>query len=197
MWRRLWWIGVLVGSLVLALFLLRPTPSPSRAAPAAPATNVPDVALQDFHLIETRSGTTLWEVRADRAEVHEREGYAILSRVTHPVQVTLYSSQGQLACTANRAFVNLKTKDVRLEGAVTARSDHGAELKTEMVRWIAATRQLRTDQPVMVSRGALVTRGRGLEAETALERVQILQNISSQVWPAGGSPTGTGGRSRP
>ena len=195
--HRLWWMGGVGGVLVLALLLLRPAPSVTPAAPAASPTTAPEVTLQDFHLLETRSGTTLWDVRADRAEVHEREGYAILSQVTHPVQVTLYSSQGQLACTANRAFVDLKTKDVRLEGAVTARSDQGAELKTEMLRWIAATRQLRTDQPVLVSRGGLVTRGRGLEAETALERVQILQNISSQVWAAGGSPTETGGRSRP
>ncbi len=197
MWRWPWRLGLFIGSLALTPLVVGPTLSPARAAPAAPSTEAPEVSVQDFHLIETRSGTTLWEVRADRAEVHEREGYATLSRVTHAVEVTLYSSQGRLTCTANRAVVDLKTKDVRLEGAITARSDQGAELKTEMLRWIAATRQLRTDQAVTVTRGALVTRGRGLEAETALERVQILQNITSQVGSAGGLPPGTGERSRP
>ncbi len=197
MWRRLWWTGGLLGALILTVLLLRPPLATTRAAPAAPPTNVPDVTVQDFHLIETRSGTTLWEVRADRAEVHEQEGYAVLIRVAHPIQVTLFSSQGRLLCTANRAVVDLHSKDVRLEGAVTARSDQGAELKTEALRWIAATRQLRTDQPVTVSRGNLVTRGRGLEAETALERVQILQSISSQVWAARESPTTPGWTAQP
>ncbi len=196
--RRLWWTGGVAGGLVLALLLLWPPRSTTRAAPAAPATNPPEVTVQDFHLIETRGGATLWDVRADRAEVHEQEGYAVLSRVTHPIQVTLYSaSRGQLVCTAQRAIVDLKSKYVQLEGAVTARSDQGAELKTEALRWIAASRQLRTDQPVTVSRGNLLTRGRGLEAETALERVQILQNITSQLSPAGGALPAPGRTARP
>ncbi len=197
MWRRLWWVGVVAAALVLVLVLMRPAPPPLRAAPAAPQTDVPEVTVEDFHLIETRGASTLWEVKADRAVVHERDGYAVLSRVSRPVQVTLHSSQGQLACTADRAVVDLKTKDVQLEGAVTGRSDQGAELKTERLRWIAATRQLRTDQPVTVSRAGLVTRGRGLEAETALERVQILQQISSQLWPTRGSAPAVGGKARP
>ncbi len=144
----------------------------------------PDITLQQIHMIETRGGSRLWELRADRAEVHEREGYAVLSRVSRPVEVTLYSSQGQLSCTANRVTVDLTTKDVRLEGGVFARSDQGTELRTEALRWLAASRRLQTDQPVTVSRGGLVSRGRGLEAETDLEQVRIFQNITSQVRPA-------------
>jgi LPS export ABC transporter protein LptC len=146
-------------------------------------------------MVETRGGTKLWEVRADRAEVHEREGYTVLSRITRPVEVTLYSSQGQVTCTANRATVDLASKDVRLEGGVVARSEQGTELKTETLRWIAASRRLQTDQAVTVSRGGLQTRGRGLEAETGLERVRILQNITSQLRSPSGGPTSAPGRS--
>jgi LPS export ABC transporter protein LptC len=143
-------------------------------------------------MIETRGGSRLWELRADRAEVHEREGYTILSRVTRPVEVTLYSSQGQLTCTANRATVNLTTKDVRMEGGVVARSDQGTELRTEALRWLAASRRLKTDQPVTVSRGGLVSRGRGLEAETDLEQVRIFQNITSQLRSPATAPAPAG-----
>jgi LPS export ABC transporter protein LptC len=132
-------------------------------------------------MIETRGGSKLWELRADRAEVHEREGYTVLSRVNRPVEVTLYSNQGQLVCTANRATVDLTTKDVRLEGGVFGRSDQGTELRTEALRWLAASRRLHTDQPVTLSRGGWLSRGRGLEAETDLEQVRIFQNITSQM----------------
>ena len=187
MWRRLWWILPLIGVLSLALFKLGSFPVASGANPPAPVTaDPPDVTLREIHLIETSSGSTLWEVRADRAEVHEREGFTVLTRVVRPVEVTLYSNQDRLVCTANKATLDLRTKDVRLEGSVVGRSDQGTELKTEVLKWIAASRSLQTDQPVTVSRGGLVTRGRGMEAETGLERVRILQNITSQLTPAAG-----------
>jgi LPS export ABC transporter protein LptC len=187
MWRQLWWIPLIVGLLVLALFKLGSSPVASGSAPPVPVTgDSPDVTLREIHIIETRSGSTLWEVRADRAEVHEREGYTVLSRVIRPVEVTLYSNQGQLNCTANQATLDLKTKDVRLEGGVTGRSDQGTELKTEALKWIAASRRLQTDQTVTVIRGGVLTRGRGMDAETGLERVRILQNITSQITPAAG-----------
>lgn len=135
-------------------------------------------------MVETRDGAKLWEIRADRVEVNERDGFTVLTRVNSPIQIAFYSSQGQATCVANRATLDLKTKDVRLEGAVVARSDQGMELKTEQLRWLAASRRLQTDQPVTITRGALVSRGRGLEAETDLERVRMFQNITSQLGPA-------------
>jgi LPS export ABC transporter protein LptC len=198
MWRRLCWMLSIVGVLALVLFTLGSSPAASGGTPLPPGTtDAPDVTLRQIHMIETREGSTLWEIRADRAEVHEREGYTVLSRVVRPVEVLLYSTQGQLTCTANRATLDLKTKDVRLEGGVVGRSDQGTELKTETLKWIAASRRLQTDQAVTVSRGGVLTRGRGMEAETGLERVRILQNITSQIKPAAGpglpTPTGRNG----
>ena len=165
----------------LVALALRQERGASGASPSPAAQTAPEVTLRQIHMIETREGARLWELWADRAEVHEREAYTVLFREQRPVEVTLYSSQGQLTCTANRAMVDLKTKDVRLEGGVIARSDQGTELRTEALRWLAASRRVQTDRPVMVSRGGLVSRGRGLEAETDLEQVRIFQNITSQV----------------
>jgi LPS export ABC transporter protein LptC len=166
----------LLGALVWLPLLLT-----SPAAPQGPANGTPEVTLQSVHMLETRDGARLWEVRADRAEVYEREGYTVLSRLTRPVQVVLYSNQGQLTCQANRATLDLKTKDVRLEGGVHAWSDQGTELRTEFLRWTAASRRLQTDAPVTIRRGSLQSQGRGLEAETGLERMRIFQNITSQL----------------
>jgi LPS export ABC transporter protein LptC len=179
--RIICWILVIVGGLLVAGLALRPERGVSGASPSPPAQTAPEVTLHQIHLTETREGARLWELWADRAEMHERDGYTILFREHRPVEVTLYSSHGQLTCTAERAWVDLKTKDVRLEGGVVARSDQGTELRTEELRWQAASRRVQTDRPVLVSRGGLLSRGRGLEAETDLEQVRIFQNITSQL----------------
>jgi LPS export ABC transporter protein LptC len=161
--------------------------------PGGSGAGSPGILLQQVHMIETRDGSKLWEIRADQAEVNEREEFTVLTRVTQPIEIAFYSSQGKATCVANRATLDLKTKDVRLEGSVVARSDQGMELKTELLKWIASSRRLQTDQPVIITRGTLVSRGRGMEAETDLERVRIFQNITSQLGPM---PT-PAGRSRP
>jgi LPS export ABC transporter protein LptC len=145
----------------------------------------PDLVLRQIHLVETRGDSVVWEVWADQIEMREAEGAGVLSRINNPVLVVLYFSQGQLRCTADRATVDLKTKDIRLDGAVVARSDQGAQLETDSVRWIAASRRLLSDSPVTISRGNLVSHGRGMEAETSLERVRIMRNITSYLQPRG------------
>jgi len=178
------WVLTITGILFVAGTSQVGVRTVSGAEASMPAPRPAEVTLRQVHLIETRDGSRLWELWADRAEVHEREGYAVLSRITRPVEVTLYSGEGQLRCTANRATVDLATKNVRLEGEVFGRSDQGVEIRTESVRWLAASRRLQTDQPVTVSRGGMVSRGRGLEADTDLEQVRIFQNITSQLRPA-------------
>lgn len=192
MWRLMRWVPLIAGPLVLAGLVPTDSSGASGAAPFPPVSTPPDITLRQIHMIETRGGSKLWELRADRAEVHEREGYTVLSRVTRPVEVTLYATQGQLTCTANRATVDLTTKDVRLEGGVVARSDQGTELRTEALRWLAASRRLQTDQSVTVSRGGWLSRGRGLEAETDLEQVRIFQNITSQLRSPATAPAPAG-----
>ena len=188
MWRLTGW-ALFVAGLVLVVGLTLRQGRGATGATLPPSTPTgPELTLRKIHMIETRKGGKLWELWADWAEVHEREGYTVLSREDRPVEVTLYSGQGQLVCTANRATVDLKTKDVRLEGGVIARSDQGTELRTEELRWVSASRRVQTDRPVTVSRGGLVSRGLGLEAETDLEQVRIFQNITSQLRSQASAP---------
>lgn len=180
-------------TMATGLVVLGTAPAARTGEPTRAGTASPSISLQQVHMIETREGSKLWEIRADQVEVNEREGSTVLTRVSRPIQIAFYSSQGQATCVADRATLDLTTKDVRLEGAVVARSEQGVELKTEQLRWIAASRRLHSDQAVTITRGNLVSRGRGLEAETDLERLRLFQNITSQVGPV--APPA--GRSRP
>jgi LPS export ABC transporter protein LptC len=191
------WGLVIVCVLILAGLALRPERGASGASSSPPPSKGPEATLSQIHMIETREGARLWELWADRAEVHEHDGYTNLFRENHPVRVMLYSNQGQLTCTADRAWVDMKTKDVRLEGGVIARSDQGTELRTEELRWLAASRRVQTDRPVAVTRGGLVSRGRGMEGEADLEQVRIFRNITSQLRSPASVPTATSSAGAP
>lgn len=175
-----------------------PPPSPISA-------KGPELEIQGVHMVETKDGSKLWEVRADKAEVFERAGVTHLRQVGVPVEVVLYSSEGTLTASAHEAIIDLKSKDVTLQGDVRGRSDRGTDLRTASLHWVAATRLLHTQDDVVVTRGGLVSVGKGLEAETNLEKVRILSGISSQMTsaPLGATPLpgpsqgrGAGRRSR-
>jgi lipopolysaccharide export system protein LptC len=176
------------------------TPPP----PPLASSKGPELEMQGIHMVESKDGTKLWEVRADKAEVFERDGVSVLRQMDTPVEVILYSSQGTLTALAAEAAIQLKTKDLTLRGDVRGRSDRGTSLRTATLHWTAATRLLHTTDDVVLTRGGMVSTGKGMEAETNLERVRILSGIASQVVPGledpargatgAGAPRATPGR---
>lgn len=157
-----------------------------RAVPASgdgkPDTTA-DVNLTRFHLVETKEGATLWEVWGDRGEVFEKAGLARVTKISKRVTVMLYSAQGKLTARSDGATLNMRTKDIRLEGNVTATSEQGNSLQTQSLDWLAKDRRLFTRSAVTLIRGGLVSSGVGLEAETDLERARLLSRVRSHVAP--------------
>lgn len=153
-----------------------PLPSRERGS-----SSTPDAKVTGFHLVETRSGVKLWEIWGDLAEVFEKEGLARVMKISQQVTVTLYSDQGKLTSRSDKATLNMRTKDVRLEGNVTATSEQGSSLQTQLLDWSAEDRRLSTSSPVTLVKGGLVSRGVGMEAETNLERARLLSRVQSQV----------------
>ena len=142
-----------------------------------------DVRITGFHLVETKDGKTLWELWGDRGEVFEKADVAKVMKISNPVTVMLYSEQGKLTTRSNGATVNMRTKDIHLEGDVTATSEQGNSLQTQSLDWSAKNRRLFTRLPVTLVRGGLVSSGVGLEAETDLERATFLSRVRSHVAP--------------
>ncbi len=186
---RAWFVGAAV-----ILMSVGPFPRQSISLAGASGSAGPEVRLQNVHMLETRAGATLWEVHADQVEVNEQEGVTVLTRAVRPISIVFFSNKGRVTCQANRATLDLRTKDVLMGGAIVARSEDGVELRAESLKWSAASRRLRSDEPVTITRGGLVSRGKGLEAETDLERVKILQNTTSQIMAAPAAPAARRGR---
>lgn len=175
---RLVWIGGVSAVLILLLGAAAGWPLPSRE-PGSSST--PDAKITGFHLVETKSGGKLWEIWGDLAEVFEKEGLARVMKVSQQVIVTLYSDEGRLTSWSDKATLNMRTKDVRLEGNVTATSEKGSSLQTQLLDWSAADRRLSTPSLVTLVKGGLVSKGVGMEAETNLERARLLSRVQSHV----------------
>lgn len=158
--------------------------------------STPDVKITKFHLVETKDGKTLWEVWGDRGEIFEKGEVATVAKVANPVTVVLHSEHGKLTARSNSARVNMRTKDIRLEGNVRATSEQGNSLQTESLDWLAKDRRVSTRMPVTLVRGALTSWGVGMEAETDLERATFLSRVRSHVAPEsiGKKKDGSGAR---
>jgi len=178
--QRLVWIVTVSATLALLLGLAAGAPPSAREQERR---IMPDAKITGFHLVETKDGAKLWEIWGDLAEVFEKEGLARVMKVTQQVTVTLYSGEGKLTSRSDKATLNMRTKDVRLEGNVTATSEVGTSLQTQSLDWSAEDRRLFTQSPVTLVKGGLVSRGVGMEAETNLERARLLSRVQSQLIP--------------
>lgn len=171
----------IVSASVVVTFLMpvaSGAPPPSRAPQRGSA---PDAKISGFHLVETKGGAKLWEIWGDLAEVFEKEGIARVTKISNQVTVTLYSEHGKLTSRSDKATLNMRTKDLRLEGSVSATSELGSSLQTESLIWSAEDRRLFTRSPVTLTKGGLVSRGVGMEAETNLERARLLSRVQSRI----------------
>ncbi len=148
-------------------------------SPASPQG--PDTAIERIRMTETQKGKQVWEVEADRAEVFDDQGKAVLTQVADPVRIVIYNSGETLTSFAGKVIVDLKTKDLELIGSVRSESSQGTRMFTEFVSWSAGKRQISTDAPVMIEKEGYQIRGKGMVADTVLEQVTVRERIASQV----------------
>ncbi|MFQ5839562.1 MAG: LPS export ABC transporter periplasmic protein LptC [Candidatus Methylomirabilales bacterium] len=151
------------------------------AEAAPPAASPPGVAIRQIRMVETRSGDRLWEVEAERAEVFEDRGVTVLHRGADQVRIVIFGRDDQLIALADRVTVDMKTKDLMMEGDVGAQSTQGVQLFSSTLRWDAEESKLRTEDPVLILREGMRIQGRGMVADTVLDRITIRTRISSHI----------------
>ena len=167
-------IGLVVGHLLISLVFAQ---SPS----ASPPPQAPDAAIRGVKMMETRKGERQWEVEADKADVLEDRGVAVLGKVVRPVRIVIYSGDETLVSFAEKVIVDLKTKDLQLIGHVQAESNKGTRIFTEVLHWSATQRKLTTDEPVVMEKEGFQIKGKGMVADSNLERMTFRERIVSEV----------------
>ena len=180
--KQKWLMAIIVAGVSSVLLLGVAAGKPPVSQPPPP-TSRPEAKLTNFHLVESKGGAKLWEIWGDVAEVFEKQGVARVTKVSRQVTVVLHSGEEKLTSRSNKATINMRTKDVHLEGNVSATSEQGSILRTESLHWSAEDRRLYTPLAVTLEKGGLVSRGMGMEAETTLERVRFLGRVRSRVIP--------------
>lgn len=151
------------------------------SAPPPSSAPRPDATIEQVRITETRKGEKLWDVEADRVEVFEDRGVAVFSHVTRPVRIVIYNGEETLTAFAERAVVDLKTKDLQLIGHVRSESSQGTKVVTERLNWSTKSHEISTEAPVMIEKGGLRIKGIGMVADAVLERMTIFERIASQI----------------
>ncbi len=168
----------LVGMPLLGAFL------PARADGGATSVNTglssgaPDATIERIRMTETREGERLWEVEADKGEIFEDRGIAILTQVAKPVRIVIHNGKESLTTLAEKAVVNLTTKDLQLFGHVRSESSEGMQFFGERLSWSAKKRQIKSNAPVVIKKPGLEIQGKGMVADTTLERMTIREAIT-------------------
>ncbi len=145
----------------------------------------PNTAVERIRMTETRKGKRLWEVEADRGEMFEDQGKAVLVQVVEPVKIIIYEDGDTLTILSEKLVVDLRTKDLQLSGRVRSESSRGTKMFAERVSWSAEKRQIHTDVPVVIEKEGYQVRGKGMVADTVLERVTIHERITSEIRMSG------------
>lgn len=146
----------------------------------------PDTAVERVRITETRKGKRLWEVEADRGEMFEDQAKAILIQVVEPVRIIIYNERETLTTLAEKVIIDLRTKDLQFIGHVRSESSQGTKMFAERVNWSAGKRQIHTDGPIVIEKEGYQVRGKGMVADTVLERVTIQERIASEITMPGG-----------
>jgi len=153
-----------------------------RPLSTAPSTDsAPQATIERIRLSETHMGERLWEVEADKGEIFEDRGIAVLSRVVQPVRIVIHNGKESLTTFAEKAVVDLVTKDLRLSGGVRSESSRGTQFFAEQVTWSAGKRQIITDVPMVIKEAGLEIQGKGMVADTILERMTIREPVTTLV----------------
>lgn len=148
--------------------------------PRSPALR-PDATIEQVRITETRKGEKLWDVEADKVEVFEDRGIAVFRHVTHPVRIVIYNGEETLTALAERAVVDLKTKDLQLIGDVRSESSQGTKVFTERLNWSTKSQKISTKAAVVIEKEGFRIKGKGMVADAVLEQMTIHERIASQI----------------
>ncbi|MEW5802065.1 MAG: LPS export ABC transporter periplasmic protein LptC [bacterium] len=168
--------GVLI---ITLLVFLRQTDRQKVSAPVQePIVNKADMEVKKMELFETEAGDLAWNLKAERAQVYEKEGVAYLQHIT--LEYLLGEGEAVIL-TGDKGTVNLSQKNVFLEGNVDA-SSYRIQLKTNTLSWNREKRLLTTEDPVWLRRKNIEITGKGMVADMNLKKIKLSKQIRTAIY---------------
>lgn len=147
---------ILLGALallVIQVVLIAPRQIRDESSAVSPTAAVNEPApgpsinqsMKGMHMIETREGGKEWELWSERANsLRDKDLSELIA-----VRAIFFSNSGlTFTVTGQKGTVQVKTKNMRIEGDVVTRSSNGYVFKTSNLEYNSETRELLTDAPV-------------------------------------------------
>jgi LPS export ABC transporter protein LptC len=176
-------IGFLILAGGLIFYVLNRTSqeeSPSVSSPQEESLEE-EATLETKGIVHTimKKGKKNWELRSESAKQYGKGKRIELE----PVELIAYDEEEKplLNLKAKKGRLDLNTNNVEVEGAVIITSSEGAKFTTEKLKWIAKEEKLVTDEEIEMSKDNILIRGKGLEADRNLEKIEIKENIRIEI----------------
>jgi LPS export ABC transporter protein LptC len=174
--RRLGWLWVLGGVLVLGLgawglFGQRPAPPPAK-----PAATAPHPKMQGLSLTEIQEGNKRWVLAAKKADFHPDQDKIIISGV----RVEFYGPGEDIRVKADEGVFQTKTRVLTLKGHVEMqRAD--LTIKTSEATYLPKQQVLLAPQDVVISDPPLKVEGSGVRVELAAKKLIMAQHRLTEI----------------
>jgi LPS export ABC transporter protein LptC len=173
--------GIPFGMFAAAMLILWLVVSQPRSdmLPATPrARDVPFGEMDDFTYTRTVNGEAEEEIMAQHANFYQLEQLVDLQGV----QGWFFADGRTSTISSGLGKYNLQTHRGSFNGGVVCRSSDDNVLHTPQLEFDTSTRQLHTDQAVLLEGPMFTLRGVGADADIAIKKVQIHQNIEATLW---------------
>lgn len=177
-WLRGW--PALAAALLAGSMGCAGDPVPVSSAPTLrPQTLLEGVVLEGY-----AAGSDEFRVQAVSAEVDPTASVARLSQVR--IEFADRTS-GAVSVEAGEGEFALARDDFALRGGVVGETSAGEHFETEDLRYDSATRSLRTEAPVRMTRSNLEFRGRGMRFDIDSRRLRFAGRVTVTSLPGEGS----------
>ena len=164
--------------IVTAIFLKGSSPAPPEQTSRQLPLNI-DVALRKARFSESRDGSVVWSLVAERAEYDKNGETVYLDGIR--MEFTGRGATGKIAVDARKGMYSAKNRDVSLRGKVHVVTESGAVFDTETLEYHAAHSRFSTNDMVSFrqQRMTLIARGMTLDADEQV--AHFLKTVDATV----------------
>jgi LPS export ABC transporter protein LptC len=172
---------LIMGLLVFLSFSLASSFKKRNFTPVMTDTGIKsDLKISRFSFIQTHQGERDWEIKAEQAEVFEKEQKANLQTVS----VTMQTPQGlELKLEGDEGVIDTSTKDFSLrkkDALMVIQLSNGYTIKTSGLKWFNDQREIITEGAAHISGPQVEIDGK--ELKVAIENQEVTVSGDVQAW---------------
>ena len=176
-------LALIMGSLVfLSLSLMTSFKKRSFPVTLTDGAGKADVKIGQFSFVQTHEGARDWELKADRAEIYEKDQKAFLEKVA----VTLSTPQGlELKIEGDEGTIDTSKKDFfwrKKEGEMVIQLNNGYTVMTPALRWFNDRREIVTEGPAHISGPQIEIQGKELTMTVEDQVMTVSGDVQASIY---------------